>query len=793
MKELNSFHKSNNSRYVILWLAFHVLMLILFLCRLFVNQGQISLDADLFNITPRSIDSEPLKKADEKLTEATGNNAFIIVANPDFEKAKATAETVCEKLDGSDNFISISLHNDTGSYSEISDFLFKYRWNLLDDKSIDLINSENGPERFSDEALAKVFGVFTLTSLDNLPEDPFMLTESALENYLMALQNSGTAMNIKDGMLVSEQDGIWYVLIRCLLSKKGGAMASRNNGINEIYSVCSLLENDGTQFIFSGTPYHSNDSSTKASKEITLISIVSFLAVLLMLVFIFRTPVPILFSLSSIAVSVGTAFIFTLAVFDKLMILTLVFGTSLIGSGIDYSLHYFVHWAGNPDLSSGGKIRHHLFRGLTMAIVSSGLCYAILIFAPFELLKQISVFSLVGLTSSFLTTICIYPVIPLPKRERTLPIKSLYENPDKTHKRKFLPVCVIAGIAVFSVCAVLFNQKYVGVENDISKYYTMEGRLLQDEVKAAQILQYSPTGWFVISGDDENQVLRNEEEFRKILKTKDDIAGKYLSTTLFIPSVEHQKKSRAACEKLLQRAEFQYEFLGIEVEEAESLRKDFYSSGNDYISFENGTVPGMLSDSISSVYLGEINGRCYSVLVPSMTLDEKLLSSIADEDENVSFISKRSDISSSLDRLTKMVLYFFAGTYVLIFIILTIVYSWKRALKIISVPLLIILATSAVFALLKTKLEFFSVTGMILVFGLGLDYVIYIIENEKKQGSRTAKLEPFTIALSFATTLISFGALALSSFKPVHLIGLSISIGLATAFICSWCYGKSGK
>ena len=793
MKELNSFHKSNNSRYVILWLAFHVLMLILFLCRLFVNQGQISLDADLFNITPRSIDSEPLKKADEKLTEATGNNAFIIVANPDFEKAKDTAETVCEKLDGSDNFVSISLRNDTGSYSEISDFLFKYRWNLLDDKSIDLINSENGPERFSDEALAKVFGVFTLTSLDNLPEDPFMLTESALENYLMALQNSGTAMNIKDGMLVSEQDGIWYVLIRCLLSKKGGAMASRNNGINEIYSVCSHLENDGTQFIFSGTPYHSNDSSTKASKEITLISIVSFLAVLLMLVFIFRTPVPILFSLSSIAVSVGTAFIFTLAVFDKLMILTLVFGTSLIGSGIDYSLHYFVHWAGNPDLSSGGKIRQHLFRGLTMAIVSSGLCYAILIFAPFELLKQISVFSLVGLTSSFLTTICIYPVIPLPKRERTLPIKSLYENPDKTHKRKFLPVCVIVGIAVFSVCAVLFNQKYVGVENDISKYYTMEGRLLQDEVKAAQILQYSPTGWFVISGDDENQVLRNEEEFRKILKTKDDIAGKYLSTTLFIPSVEHQKKSRTACEKLLQRAELQYEFLGIEVEEAESLRKDFYSSGNDFISFENGTVPGMLSDSISSVYLGEINGRCYSVLMPSMTLDEKLLSSIADEDENVSFISKRSDISSSLDRLTKMVLYFFAGTYVLIFIILTIVYSWKRALKIISVPLLIILATSAVFALLKTKLEFFSVTGMILVFGLGLDYVIYIIENEKKQGSRTAKLEPFTIALSFATTLISFGALALSSFKPVHLIGLSISIGLATAFICSWCYGKSGE
>ena len=50
-----------------------------------------------------------------------------------------------------------------------------------------------------------------------------------------------------------------------------------------------------------------------------------------------------------------------------------------------------------------------------------------------------------------------------------------------------------------------------------------------------------------------------------------ELAGKYLSTTLFVPSVEHQKKSRVACEKLLQRAEEQYEFLGIEAEEAEML------------------------------------------------------------------------------------------------------------------------------------------------------------------------------------------------------------------------------
>ena len=68
---------------------------------------------------------------------------------------------------------------------------------------------------------------------------------------------------------------------------------------------------------------------------------------------------------------------------------------------------------------------------------------------------------------------------------------------------------------------------------------------------------------------------------------------------------------------------------------------------------------------------------------------------------------------------------------------------------------------------------------MILVFGLGLDYVIYMIENEKRnEESENARLEPFAITLSFVTTAVSFGALALSNFMPVHLIGLSIFIGL---------------
>ena len=71
-----------------------------------------------------------------------------------------------------------------------------------------------------------------------------------------------------------------------------------------------------------------------------------------------------------------------------------------------------------------------------------------------------------------------------------------------------------------------------------------------------------------------------------------------------------------------------------------------------------------------------------------------------------------------------------------------------------------------------------------------------MVENEKRVASEknvtsepskmvNVKLEPFAIALSFLTTAISFGALALSSFVPVHMLGLSIFLGLTTAFFCT--------
>jgi predicted exporter len=487
-----------------------------------------------------------------------------------------------------------------------------------------------------------------------------------------------------------------------------------------------------------------------------------------------------------------TAVLATLGVFHKMHILTLVFGTSLIGSCIDYSIHYFTHWAGNSKLKDGREIRAELLPGLSLAILSTSLCYIILLFAPFNLLKQMALFSLVGLISSYLTTICIYPYIPMPKGERKIYFNKWFKPAKNPKRKQMIGRIVITALFVVSILSIVICRKNLRIHNDLNNLYAMEGDLLADEIEANTIIQYNPTGWFIIAGDTAEQALENEEFVRnEIAKVSKEKVG-YLCTSLFIPSIEKQKASRAACENLLALADFQYEALGYDPSDAVQLRADFKNSSNDFVSFENGNIPEFILESISSCWLGEVDGKYYSVLLPNKITDAAAFEKISENNENVFFINKMADMGKDLDKLTIMVLKFFAIAYVIMYIVLRLFYKRKNALKIISVPLLIVLVAAAVFAIFKINLEFFSVTGLILVFGLGLDYIIYMMENEKERTvERDKTLEPLAIMLSFITTIISFGALALSSFVPVHLIGLVIFLGLATAYVSTFFYDRS--
>jgi predicted exporter len=283
---------------------------------------------------------------------------------------------------------------------------------------------------------------------------------------------------------------------------------------------------------------------------------------MIILLLLFQRPSPIFLSILSIVWSSFTAVLATLALFGKMHILTLLFGTSLIGSCIDYSLHFFINWKGNLLCHKGYQVRNHLIKGLSLSLISTLLCYFILVFAPFNLLKQMAVFSMSGIFSSFLTVICIYPFMPVPKTKREIKLLRYYSTPS-WYNKKLVGRIVVTAMFIFSLSVLVIKHKNVRIENDLSRLYKKEGREMENEAEAAAILQYNPSGWFIVSGNTVEETLQNEEKITSSLRKMN--AGKekggFVCTTNYIPSIKRQKESRAAAANLLPLAAIYYNIL----------------------------------------------------------------------------------------------------------------------------------------------------------------------------------------------------------------------------------------
>ena len=751
-------------------------------------KGRFSVSSDLFSMIPKTSENRALEIADKKLTGNSGKEVFILSKAENFNSAKKNAEAVCKALrnapEFSDFFESLTLYSDGEAYTEIFDFIRKYRSNLLDEKTVRKLETEYGIRDFAEASLAGIYSGFSMAPLDDLENDPYFLDEVHLRRLMQILSDSGTSMSLKDGVLAAQFEGQWFVMIQGALTDKGAALAQKKNGVQLIYDVCLPMEGDDAAFVFSGTPFHSHKSSTNASFEISLISTISLLTVLAMLIFVFRSPLPIFAAFTSILISITFAFSSTAAIFGQVHALTLVFGTSLIGSCIDYSLHFFVNWKANLKLTSGAQIRSFLKKGLVLSLVSTEICYFLLIFAPFPLLKQMAVFSFTGILSSFLTVMMIYPLLRLQdgqKRGFKLNIKNSFPIFQPAQRKTFLLAMTVIPLIILAAC-----HSKIQIKNNLSALYKMEGRLKNDTILASRVLNYTPSSWFVLRADSEEELLRLEENFTKRFQAQTGKNGeennKFLCTSRFVPSERTQSSSLNAVKQLAAHKEITTElFEYLDFEKPAELARQFEITAckEAEILTPESQLPSQLKKMIDLLWLGKIDGKSYSVFIPTSNLPPSLMESLAEPEEGIFYQNKVNQIGQVLDRLSKMILLMFAAAFIIILIILRLFFPLKETVKIASVPLLSLIWILAVFVLTAAPIDFFCITGIILVFGLGIDYIIYMT------GHSGGKLERTAIILSFLTTAISFGALALSSFVPVHAIGLSIFTGLTAAFFAT--------
>jgi predicted exporter len=564
----------------------------------------------------------------------------------------------------------------------------------------------------------------------------------------------------------------------------------------EIYAVASHIEETvpGLEIYFSGIPFHSYESSSNAQREISFISTVMLFVILALFIFVFRSPLPVLSSLLAVIISLTMAAATALLVFREIHILTFVFGTTLIGIGVDYSVHFFIHWKGNPALKDGYAIRSHISKSMIVCFISSQICFFVFLFAPFPILRQFAVFSMAGLLSSFLTSYCLYPLLKVPddkKRILRFFTTNQHEPTRTTEKhdgtgswclcgswlKKYIRLLLFATLAIAALGVIVFSRG-VKIHNDITSLYTMSTFMLESEKRAAMVLDQGSAPWyFIVSGDTPNETLENEQTL--LLRLEEEISrgnlASFLGTSVFVPSETRQRETYEAMKALLPLAGAQYEYLGFPPEYAAVFFGEF-AAGERFCLPEHAPQ----SAGISNLWIGEAGGKFYSCVLLFHPENEETFRAVAGEFDFVHFINKAQDIGRDLDTLTRTMAFIFLAAFIAISVLMFFVYPMRDSLRICAVPLFLVLSTLAVLTAAKIPLGFFSAAALVLVFGLGLDFIIYMSGRKAKSSNNPTSL---AVLISYLTSLLSFGALGLSSFVPVHIFGLTVSVGLSAAFI----------
>ena len=100
-----------------------------------------------------------------------------------------------------------------------------------------------------------------------------------------------------------------------------------------------------------------------------------------------------------------------------------------------------------------------------------------------------------------------------------------------------------------------------------------------------------------------------------------------------------------------------------------------------------------------------------------------------------------------------------------------------------------LLWSAGLFAVAGIELDLFSIFGIVMAIGIGVDYGVHIVHRlQSKDGRKLSEFLPWTgaaIALAAVTTMIGFGTLAFCSYQPLARLGVVVATNVMFAAFAS--------
>lgn len=707
------------------------------------------------------------------------SRVVFLVAAEDLKTAQSAAQQFYSELSSSGLFSEFNLRHSDQKQGLLSRQHYPFRYGLLTHQQREQLLSDNYNEIWT-SLLRKISGPATASFSTQLVNDPLLLYPEFL---LQTVRSKG---ELVDNMFVVNYEGRNYVLINGNLNFNPFSITQQKIFGDQVEDSATAVANTypGIQVIRSGVVFHAISGTDRAMNDISTIGVGSIIGILVLILGTFRSLYPVGLSIVSIATGIIVGISACLLLFNEVHILTLVFGSSLIGVSIDYAFHYF---ADVRDLGHEAQtnIIGNILPGITLGMITSVIGYLMLILTDFPGLRQIAIFSASGLIASWLCVVLWFPLFKKISSSNKASLivyssKGLINLWDRPVWRKIFMVVLVLLIPVVSVGVIdiPFNDD-IRILQEPSKLQQQQDHTIQRILSNQQKYIY-----VLVKGSSPQDLLQNEERFLPLLNQfieSGELSG-FQAVSKIFPSIKSQIEAR----KLLIRAfdvdSSLNEYLsGIGLESSHfsgylsALRDEPYQhlEISQLDQFESGKL-------LNFLWLGEIAGHYYSVILLENMKNTHQLMTMLESNNSVSLVDHASEISVIFSQYRIRAIQLIMVAYCLIFILLYFRYRLIKSLLIITPPVFASLAAISLAAFVSAPINIFHIFAVILILAIGIDYTLFFAERSTHR--QTTML---AITLSAMTTILSFGLLALSDTKAINSFGLTLMIGIVISFLLS--------
>lgn len=594
----------------------------------------------------------------------------------------------------------------------------------------------------------------------SLQQDPLLLTPSFIES---GAGNFGTLTPRANWLQGVHQDEP-ILLLTGTLHFNAFEQAAALEFNNALSATVSRLREDypGLQIDRSGAVFHAVAAAQQARFEISTYGGLSLLAIVLLLIVMFRSARPFLLTGLTLVLASASGLAALLLIFPSPHVLAMVFATTLIGVAVDYSFH------GMLAVQRGVAGFKAMLPNLRLGLLTSLIGYLALLILPFPLLQQVAVFVGTGLVAAYLTVHLLFPRLLRPGQLRsTRGVQHAVHG--LAHAHPWVMSTPLRWL-LYPVVVVLLGGLYflTSTNDDVTNFHQSPPALMAEEAQVRDLSQqmWSPA-MLVVRGDTIEQLLQREEQLHPALRALHDGGDLHAWQALSrrVPSIERQQAVQRGWREQLNNPAFA-EYLA-------QLGLPVAAPTTDFL-----TPVQTLG---ISQHLLTASGERYSLILLQLPDGggSEPLQALAQGHDFAEFYNPLHSASETVAELRDHLAWWLMLALLLAWLLLCLRRGIKVSTHIIGY-LIIALSCSLLLAQwMQGSLNLFNLVAALLVLALALDYAVFI----------TSRVEPHdvikAVGLSALTTCLAFGLLSFSYTPVIASFGVSVFAGVAAALLAA--------